>query len=144
VEAAPADLDALPELQPARITTLAPKPWPRANTRILSGAPVVLKVMEPVRRVMVRYRVKRERVAEHEALVRAVFQELAEAAPAGIRYAAFKQPDGVSFVHLAFVEAAQNPLQAIRAFSAFTAEIKERCDELPQTADLTAVGTYGF
>jgi hypothetical protein len=93
---------------------------------------------------MVRYRVKSERVSEHEALVRAVFQELAETAPSGIRYAAFKQPDGVSFVHVAFVEAAENPLQAVRAFSAFTAGIKERCDELPQTVELTAVGTYGF
>jgi hypothetical protein len=57
--------------------------------------------------------------------VRAVFAELAEAAPDGIRYAAFKQPDGVSFVHIAFVDAKKNPLDAIKAFKAFTARIDD-------------------
>ena len=52
------------------------------------------------RRVLVRYKVKPERVEEHEALIRAVFDELAAAAPPGISYGAFKQPDGVSFVHV--------------------------------------------
>jgi hypothetical protein len=97
-----------------------------------------------MRRVLVRYKVKPDRVAEHEQLVRSVFDELAKTAPAGIRYGAFKQADGVSFVHLAFVEAAKNPLDAIAAFRAFTERIKERCDEPPATVDLAEVGNYGL
>jgi hypothetical protein len=97
-----------------------------------------------MRRVLVSYKVKRERVEEHERLVRAVFAELGQAAPPGIRYGAFKHPDGVSFVHIAFVEAAANPLDAIAAFAAFTAKIRERCDEPPQVTELTEVGAYGL
>ena len=69
-----------------------------------------------MRRVLVRYKVKKERLEEHVALIRAVFDELAKNAPSGIRYAAFTQPDGVSFVHVAFVDAAKNPLDAVGAF----------------------------
>ena len=97
-----------------------------------------------MRRVMVSYKVKPDRVEEHEALIRAVFDELAKAAPAGIRYGAFKQPDGVSFVHVAFISAEKNPLDAIAAFKAFTARIRERCDDPPVAVDLVGVGAFGF
>ena len=97
-----------------------------------------------MKRVIVRYKVKRERLEEHEALIRAVFTELAKAAPAGIRYGAFKLPDGVSFAHVAFIESAKNPLDEIAAFSAFTARIRERCDEPPEATDLTTIGAYGL
>lgn len=96
------------------------------------------------RQVMVRYRVKPDRVFEHETLIREVFVELAKAAPAGIRYGAFKQADGVSFVHLAFITAEKNPLDAIAAFKAFGERIKERCDELPVVTDLAPVGAFGL
>jgi hypothetical protein len=97
-----------------------------------------------MRRVIVTYKVKKARVEEHEALIRAVFDELTKAAPEGLRYGAFKQPDGVSFVHVAFVAAKTNPLDAVAAFKAFTAKIGERCDEPPVVVDLTEVGAYGF
>lgn len=97
-----------------------------------------------MKRVLVRYRVKPERVEEHEGLVRAVFAELAEKKPAGFRYGAFKQPDGVSFVHLAVIEGDANPLQSLDAFRAFTAKIGERCDEPPASFDLTEVGAFGL
>ena len=54
-----------------------------------------------MRQVMVRYKVKPERVEENEELVRAVYDELGRTEPAGLRYATFKLDDGVSFVHLA-------------------------------------------
>jgi hypothetical protein len=95
-----------------------------------------------MRRVIVRYKVKADRVAEHERLIHSVFDELTKAAPSGIRYGAFKQSDGVSFVHTAFIDAERNPLEAIAAFKAFTAAIAERCDESPKTEELTAVGVY--
>jgi len=91
---------------------------------------------------MVSYKVKPDRVEEHEALVRAVFSDLAKAAPPGIRYGAFKRPDGLSFVHIAFVAAETNPLDGIPAFKAFTAQIKDRCDEPPVTVVLAEVGAY--
>lgn len=97
-----------------------------------------------MRKVIVRYRVKPERVAEHEALIANVFKELAAASPAGLRYGAFKQPDGVSFIHIAFVETTPNPLESIAAFRAFTANVKDRCDELPVTTELTTVGAFGW
>src|SRR5512143_1189322 len=95
-----------------------------------------------MRRVIVTYKVKPERVEEHEALIRAVFDELAKTKPDGLRYGAFKRPDGVSFVHTAFVSVDQNPLDSLAAFKAFTAQIKDRCDELPVTTVLAPIGTY--
>ncbi len=97
-----------------------------------------------MRRVIVRYKVKSDRVVEHEALIRAVFGELSTSAPAGIRYGAFKEPDGVSFVHIAFVDADKNPLDAVAAFKEFTARIKERCESPPVAVDLVDVGTFGL
>lgn len=96
------------------------------------------------RRVMVRYRVKPERVAEHEGLIHDVFAELARTAPTGIRYGAYRRADGVSFVHVAIVTADKNPLDAIAAFKAFGERIKERCDELPEVVELTEIGAFGM
>ena len=93
---------------------------------------------------MVRYKVKAERVEEHEALVRAVFGALDKNKPDGLRYAAYKAADGVSFVHVAFVSSAENPLNALAEFKAFTAEIKDRCDEPPVTTEYGEVAAYGI
>ena len=97
-----------------------------------------------MRRVLVRYKVKPERVEEHEALIRAVFEELTSTAPAGIRYGAFKEPDGLRFVHVALVASDPGPLNGLAAFQAFTARVGERCEEPPVTVVLTEVGSYGF
>jgi len=97
-----------------------------------------------MRQVIVKYVLKKDRVEEHEALIRAVFAELAETAPKGIQYGAFKQPDGVSYVHVAFITAGKNPLDGLAAFKAFTARIGERCVEPPDVIDLKAIGAYGF
>jgi hypothetical protein len=90
---------------------------------------------------MVRYTVKPDRVAENEQLVRAVYAELASVQPAGLRYATFKLPDGVSFVHLA-VHEQDNPLQRIEAFARFQEGIRDRCDEQPVVTQLEEVGSY--
>jgi L-rhamnose mutarotase len=57
-----------------------------------------------MRRVIVRYTIKPDRVAENERLVRAVYEELHRVELAGIRYATFRLDDGVTFVHIASVE----------------------------------------
>jgi hypothetical protein len=96
-----------------------------------------------MRQVMVRYKVKPDRVAENEELVRAVYDELGGVAPAGLRYATFRLEDGVSFVHLAIqTEDGQTPLAQLDAFQRFQANIRDRCDEPPAVSDLSLIGSY--
>lgn len=99
-----------------------------------------------MRRVMVRYKVKADRANENIELVKAVFEQLHRDAPAGIRYATLRQDDGVSFVHIASVETGDgsNPLAALSAFKAFSAEIRDRCEEPPATFELELIGSYGL
>ncbi len=99
-----------------------------------------------MKRVMVRYKVKADRAGENETFIKAVFEQLRRESPAGLRYASFKQPDGVSFVHIASIETTdgRNPLGETAAFKAFTAEIKARCDEPPVAVELNEVGSYQF
>jgi hypothetical protein len=99
-----------------------------------------------MKRLMVRYRVKADRAAENEAYVKKVFEQLASEQPSGVRYASFKLGDGVSFVHIVSIEGAEgsNPLGELSAFKAFTAQIKERCEEPPVAVELKEVGSYRF
>ena len=96
-----------------------------------------------MRQVMVRYKVKPDRVAENEELVRAVYDELGRVAPAGLRYATFRLEDGVSFMHLAIqTEDGQTPLAKLDAFQRFQENIRERCDEPPAVSELSLIGSY--
>ena len=96
-----------------------------------------------MKRVMVRYKVKPDRVSENEALVRAVYDELARTQPDGFRYATFRLDDGVSFVHIASMDdAANNPLQAMPAFKQFQENIRDRCDEAPVVTELHEIGSF--
>jgi len=97
-----------------------------------------------MKRVVVRYRVKADRVSEHEELIRKVFAELAEVSPEGIRYEALRLEDGVSFLHVASVWTPDgtNPLGKLASFKAFTAGIDDRCDEKPKSSATTAIGSY--
>ena len=99
-----------------------------------------------MRRVMVRYKVKADRAAENEGYIKRVFEQLERERPDGIRYATFKLDDGVSFVHIAFIQSTDggNPLTEFSEFKAFTADIKDRCEEPPVTAKLNEVGSYEF
>jgi Antibiotic biosynthesis monooxygenase len=95
-----------------------------------------------MRHVMVRYKVKPERAAENEELVRAVYDELHRTEPAGLRYATFQLDDGVSFVHLASTADGQNPLPQVEAFQRFQENIRDRCDEAPVVAQLREIGSF--
>jgi hypothetical protein len=97
-----------------------------------------------MRQVMVRYTVKDGRGTENAEYVERVFAELAREAPAGLRYAAFRLEDGVSFVHVVSHEGADgaDALRALPAFNAFLAGIAERCATPPVTTPLHAVGAY--
>jgi hypothetical protein len=92
---------------------------------------------------VVRYQVKPDRIAEHEQLARAVYAELEALAPAGFRYATLRLDDGVSFVHVAQTEGdSPAPLPQLQAFRAFTAEIADRCDVLPDNRQAEVIGSY--
>ena len=95
-----------------------------------------------MRQVMVRYKVKPERVAENEALVRAVYEELAAPRPTGIRYATFRLDDGVSFVHLAARWTTASRSTSSPPSSASRSDIRDRCDEPPAASELHAIGSY--
>jgi hypothetical protein len=99
-----------------------------------------------MRRVIVRYRVTPERVAENEALIKQVFEQLERERPAGVRYATFKLDDGVTFFHIASTQSTDNgnPLTALSAFKAFTANINARCEDPPVSVRLNEVGSYEF
>jgi hypothetical protein len=96
--------------------------------------------------VVVRYKVKPDRVGENERLVERVYAELAERDPGGLRYATLRLADGVSFVHVASIETADgsNPLTGIGAFAEFTRDIADRCDEPPVALDASVIGSYGL
>ena len=99
-----------------------------------------------MKRVMVRYKVKAEKVTENTRFVEKVYEELKQNSPEGIRYATFKLEDGVSFVHFASIETADgtNPLAQTAAFRQFQENIRDRCEEPPVAVDLDEVGSYQF
>ncbi|HWG08009.1 MAG TPA: hypothetical protein VN672_03275 [Solirubrobacteraceae bacterium] len=93
--------------------------------------------------VIVRYKVKPDRVAENERLVRAVYEELAQMRPDGFRYATFRAEDGRSFVHFAIVaDGKETPLPSLDSFQRFQREIAQRCEEQPVVSKLSEVGSY--
>jgi hypothetical protein len=95
-------------------------------------------------KVVVRYKVKPERVEENERLIGKVYEELAESAPAGLRYATFRLEDGVSFVHVVVEHDVERPdsLADVPAFQAFVADIADRCDVPPLAMGGAVVGAY--
>jgi hypothetical protein len=92
---------------------------------------------------MVRYTTRADQAEENARLIREVFQSLRESEPSGITYAAYRLEDGVSFVHIASIlDPANNPLQSLAAFKAFTSGVKDRCDVAPVTSVMNEVGSY--
>jgi hypothetical protein len=92
--------------------------------------------------VIVRYRTRPEAADENARLVKEVYAALAEVAPAGFRYATYRLADGVTFVHVASLEAPENPLTTLPAFAEFQRDLAQRCVELPAPSDATVVGSY--
>jgi hypothetical protein len=99
-----------------------------------------------MRVAVVRYKTKPERAEENVAFIEKVFAELNTSQPAGLQYTSLRLADGVSFVHVAFVNTDDdtNPLTATAAFGDFIRDIAERCEEPPVASDATVVGAYGI
>lgn len=92
---------------------------------------------------LVRYRAKPEQADENQRLSAAVFDELEQQRPAGLRYAVFRLPDD-TFVHIAMSDDGARPLSSFESFRAFQKEIRERCAEPPQPAEPAIVGNYNM
>lgn len=85
---------------------------------------------------IVRYELDPARLDEHIALIDAVFEHLAEAAPEGMEYEVFRSAEGMDFTHIATFEneAAQQAFSGSDAFQAFTTGIGARCIVPPAPA----------
>src|SRR4051812_16227825 len=92
----------------------------------------------------VRYKVRRDRAEDNVALVEAVYAELAREQPEGLRYATFRLPDGVSFMHVVIeTEQPGRILGKLASFQAFQKDIEARCEEPPVATEIALVGSYG-
>jgi hypothetical protein len=94
--------------------------------------------------VMVRYEVKPDRAADNEALVRAVYDELAATGPAGLSYVTFALEDGVGFVHIAVNDSddGRSPLEGVAAFARFQEGLGDRLVAPPTFTPIRTVGSY--
>jgi hypothetical protein len=95
-----------------------------------------------VKRVVVQYELAHDRVVEHEALLAAVFEELAARPREGVRYEVLKLGDGVTFLHVATLATESNPLATLPAFQRFVAQIDERCVKPRASSVATLFGSY--
>ena len=93
---------------------------------------------------VVRYTTRPSSADENEKLIKAVFAQLAEQMPEGLRYLAIRLDDGVSFMHVAVVDDDNNPLASLPAFGEFVSAISERCTDGPTPVTGTVVGAYGI
>ena len=97
-----------------------------------------------MRHTMVTYTVKPGREEENAALVRAVFEELAQLGPEGFRYAAFHIAETRQFVHL-YTEERSTPgvnLQDLPSFKAFVAEAADRHEQPASFTQPELIGDY--
>jgi hypothetical protein len=92
---------------------------------------------------MVTYTVKEGREEENAALVRGVFDELAQTRPAGFRYAVFQLPDSRQFVHLYTSEGAPpGSLQQLPSFQAFVSGAQDRHEQPATFTEPELIGDY--
>jgi len=92
-------------------------------------------------RRLIRYKTKPGRADENQRLIEAVFRELSEAKPDGVRYMALRLTDD-SFVHLVELDAATNPLQTLEAFRKFSSTAGDRAEAPPVASEVTVIGDY--
>ena len=91
---------------------------------------------------IVTYTVKPGREEENAALVRAVFDELAQTQPTGLRYAVFYLPDSRQFIHLYTNERSPTGVQALDSFKAFVAGAEDRHEQPASFAQPELIGDY--
>ena len=92
-------------------------------------------------RRLIRYRARPDRADENQRLIEAVFQELRETKPEGVRYMVLRMADD-SFVHFVELKGPANPLQALESFRKFTGSNAERVLEPPVANEASVIGDY--
>ncbi len=95
-----------------------------------------------MRHTLVTYTVKSGREEENAALVRAVFEELAQRRPAGLRYTVFYLPDRREFIHLYTDEGGTIGVQGLETFKAFVAGAADRHEQPATVAQPGLIGDY--
>jgi hypothetical protein len=95
-----------------------------------------------MRHTIVTYTVKSGREEENAALVHAVFAELAQTRPAGLRYAVFYLPDSRQFVHLYTDEGSPTGVQQLDSFKAFVAGAEDRQEQPATVTQPEVIGDY--
>jgi hypothetical protein len=93
---------------------------------------------------VIRYKTHPRYAEENAALVKAVFQALQRARPAGLRYQCLRGVDGVTFTHVVTTDdaLAQNPLPVLPEFQAFVTDLDKRCAEPPARIESELLGRY--
>lgn len=92
--------------------------------------------------MIVRYRTRPEAAEANCRLVEAIYSSLAELAPSDFSYSTYRLADGVTFVHVARLSGAGNPLLTLPAFAEFQRELAQRCVEQPDASEASLVGSY--
>lgn len=90
---------------------------------------------------VIRYRTKGPREAEENVrLIEAVFAQLNETRPEGLRYSAFRMADGLSFMHVVVTDG--DALANLPAFKEFQQDIADRLDGPPEFTETVHIGGY--
>jgi hypothetical protein len=92
-------------------------------------------------RRLIRYNAKPDRADENQRLIEAVFLELREKKPEGVRYMVLRMADD-SFAHFVELEGAANPLQALESFRKFSGTAAERALDPPVASEARVIGDY--
>lgn len=96
-----------------------------------------------MRTVVVTYKTNAEYAESNVARVRAVFEELRQTHPGGVRYSTYRLEGGQRFVHVASVEAAEpHPITSLASFKAFQEQLRPHCVEPVVVTEATIVGSY--
>jgi quinol monooxygenase YgiN len=95
-----------------------------------------------MRHTMVTYTVKPGHEEENAALVRAVFEELAETRPAGLRYAVFYLREPRQFIHVYTDEGGTSGVQELASFQAFVTGAKDRHEQPATFTQPELIGDY--
>jgi hypothetical protein len=96
-----------------------------------------------MKRTLIRYKAKPELADKNAELIAAVFAELKDAKPGGVRYLSMRLDDD-SFVHFVETEAddGSSSLPKLASFQAFQSGIRDRCAEPPVIRGARIIGNY--
>jgi hypothetical protein len=96
-----------------------------------------------MKRTVVRYKVKADRIEENNRLLEDVFKELKTKSLEGVRYMTLQSGDGW-YTHFTTVDKdGVNPITQLDSFKTYLAGVRDRVVEPPHQAnDVTVIGNY--